>query len=169
MKETHSDESNHSSLCDTRSSLMSTFKNSKKNMILGSLSEQHCIFSLQDRFSMHFIFSGFQQQLICAGSHFGQDRFTLWEHSPIFYHSIKNQYQKHLIFQFYFITLYIMYNIIWYFSWSPVSDPARGRWTLVCGKEAWGKVRGSCRDCDGDHVCGDGDVVWWWWWWWWSR
>ena len=52
-------------------------KTAKKNMILGSLSEQHCIFSLQDRFSVHFIFSGFQQQLICAGSHFGQDRFTL--------------------------------------------------------------------------------------------
>ena len=49
----------------------------QKNMILGSLSEQHCIFSLQDRFSVHFIFSGFQQQLICAGSHFSQDRFTL--------------------------------------------------------------------------------------------
>ena len=80
----------------------------QKNMILGSLSEQHCIFSLQDRFSVHFIFSGFQQQLICAGSHFSQDRFTLWEDNPIFYHSIKNQYQKHyhtIIFQFYSITL----------------------------------------------------------------
>ena len=21
-------------------------------------------------------------------------------------------------------------------------------------------MRGSCRDCDGDHLCGDGDVVW---------
>ena len=81
----------------------------EKNMILGSLSEQHCIFSLQDRFSVHFIFSGFQQQLICAGSHFGQDRFTLWEHNPLFYHSIKNQYQKH--YQYHHISVLIHYIV----------------------------------------------------------
>ena len=105
MKETHSDESNHSSLCDTRS------KRSKKEkcMILGSLSVQQCIFSLQDRLSVHFIFSGFQQQLICAGSHFGQDRFTLWEHNPLFYHSIKNQYQKH--YQYHHISVLIHYIV----------------------------------------------------------